>query len=71
MYYKREKLSKVERRTILVRETIRRRMGAKEVKMEARGEILHVLTARGMIIQRNIVGLGQMCNAGHASNLVI
>ena len=66
-----EKLLKVERKINSVRRKIKRRMRAKEGKVVAKRDILHVLTARGKVIQRIFVGIGQVCNTDHASNLVM
>ncbi|RVW71674.1 Retrovirus-related Pol polyprotein from transposon TNT 1-94 [Vitis vinifera] len=51
-----EKLLKAERKSNLVRRKIKRRMRAKEGKVVARRDILHVLTARNKVIQRIFVG---------------
>ena len=68
---KKEKLLKVDRKSNLVRRKIKRRMRTKEGKVVAKRDILHVLTAIGRVIQRIFVGIGQVCNADHASNLVM
>lgn len=46
-------------------------MRVKEVKMDVKRAILHVITVRRMVIQPIIVGLGQIYNAGHARNLAM
>ena len=46
-------------------------MRVEELKVEEKGEILVVLTARGKVIRRISVGLSLMCNANHAGNLVM
>ena len=68
---KKEKLLKVDRKSNLVRRKIKRRMRTKEGKVVAKRYILYVLTAKGRVIQRIFVGIGQVCNADHASNLVM
>ena len=68
---KKEKLLKVDRKSNLVRRKIKRRMRTKEGKVVAKRDILQVLTAIGRVIQRIFVGIGQVCNADHASNLVM
>ena len=68
---KKEKLLKVDRKSNLVRRKIKRRMRTKEGKVVAKRDIIHVLTAIGRVIQRIFVGIGQVCNADHASNLVM
>ena len=55
---KKEKLLKVERKSNLVRKKIKRRIRAKKGKVVAKRDILHVLTARGKVIQRIFVGIG-------------
>ncbi|RVW75994.1 hypothetical protein CK203_052790 [Vitis vinifera] len=56
LHCKKEKLLKAERKSNLVRRKIKRRMRAKEGKVVARRDILHVLTARNRVIQRIFVG---------------
>lgn len=50
---------------------IRSRIRVKEVKMDVKRAVLHVIIARRMVIQPIIVGLGQIYNAGRARNLAM